>query len=445
VRPHRFGASVTAIKTRFGMLRTRSATTGTASYTVVQIAFGTSLVGNSIGAVAYPLFVLAVTGDLAITGSVVTASVVSSLVTGLFMGPLLDRWGLRRSWLASMLLGSAVTALTFGLYLAGALPGWVLLVLAFVRAAADEPGRVATFGLLPTLAAQSGRTLERANATLRGMNSMASMLGPVAAGAVVGFLGSPVTLLVDAAAGLAAAGIIAAFFTAPGTVPGEPRDAGEDVSYRQRLRVALRFFWHDKVLRALIAATTLFAALDTGLATIGLTAYAEQQLGSAAWYGSLISAFGAGSLLGTVCYGIVGHRIPRRGAYLTAYLGLAVLILLLTLQISVPVALVVMFLSGMVISPVDLLYMLVLQERVPQRMFAGVTSIATTVVAGPSPIALSLITWLIATAGSRHTFVVLGSCYILIALSLFFVRSLHGLRSSSAGAERAVASSGPGP
>lgn len=407
--------------------RTVSAPTRTPSYAVLRIAFGISLVGNSVGSIGYPLFVLGATGDIAFTGTVVAVSVVSSIVTGLTMGPLLDRSGLRRSWLGSIMLGSAVTALTFGLDLAGTLPDWLLLVLAVVRTAADEPGRVATFGLLPALATQAGRTLERANATLRGMNAMANLFGPVAAGAVVGLFGSPVTLLVDAAAGAVAALVILFFLATPNNPVSELDEDDDAPSYYQQFRVALRFLWHDRVLRALIVATTIFAALDTGLATIGLTAYAGEQLGSAAWYGGLVSSFGAGSLVGTICYGVVGHRIPRRGAYLGAYLGLAVLVLLLTAELSVPVALAVIFVAGVAISPVDLLYMLVLQEHVPQRMFGRVTSIATTVVAGPSPIGVSLLTWLIATSGSRNTFVVLGFCYVGITVSLFFVRSLRGL------------------
>ncbi|MFJ8913077.1 MFS transporter [Amycolatopsis sp. NPDC102389] len=393
---------------------------------MLQIAFAVNLIGSSVGAVAYPLFVLAATGDIAFTGTVVTVSVVASIVTGLFMGPLLDRWGLRLSWLVSMAVGSVVTALTFVLDRADSLSWWMLLVLAFIRSAADEPGRVATFGLLPALAAESGKTLERANATLRGLNSMASLFGPVVAGVVVGLLGSPMTLLIDAAAGAIAA-LIVLFFLA---TPHNPvSDLHEDKSsYYRQFRVALRFFWNDRILRALIGATTLFAALDTGLATIGLTAYASDQIGSPAWYGGLISSFGAGSLVGTILYGVFGHRIPRRAAYLTAYLGLAALILLLTLDIGVAVALVLMFVAGVVISPVDLLYMLVLQERVPQRMFGRVTSIATTVVSAPSPVAVSLLSWLLATTGTRHTFVVLGFCYLGFALALFFVRPLRGMQ-----------------
>lgn len=416
------------------MIATRSAPgkTAASSYAAMQVSFGISLAGNSIGAVGYPLFVLVVTGDIAFTGMVITVIVVSSIVTGLFMGPLLDRVGLRRSWLGSMLLGSAVTAAAFGLHLAGALPAWLLLVLACLRAAADEPGRVATFGLLPAFAAQSGSTLERANAMLRGMNTMALIVGPVAAGAVTGLFGSPATLLIDALAGVIAAAIMMVFCTSPGNAAAELPADSRVMPYYQQIRVALRFFWHDYVLRALIIATTAFAVLDAGVATIGFTAYAAEQLGSPAWYGGLVSAFGAGSLVGTICYGIVGHRIPRRGAYLSGYLALAVLILLLTVTASPFTALAVTAVAGFVLSPIDLLYMLVLQERVPERMFGSVTSIATTVVSGPTPLGVSLITWLIATTGSRQAFVILGGCYAGIALSLFFVRSLNGLRPTHA-------------
>ncbi|WP_157734288.1 hypothetical protein [Frankia sp. AvcI1] len=87
-----------------------------------------------------------------------------------------------------------------------------------------------------------------------------------------------------------------------------------------------------------------------------------------------------------------------------------VLVLLLAAQTAVPVALMVMFVAGVVISPVDLQYMLVLQERVPERLFGRVTSIATTEVSGPSPFGVSLLTWLIAAFGSRSAFAVLGCC-----------------------------------
>ncbi|MCK9894581.1 MFS transporter [Frankia sp. AgB32] len=398
-------------------------------YGVLRTAFGISLVGNSVGGVAYPLFVLDAVGDIAFTGAVVTVSIVASVLTGVLMGPLLDRWGLHRSWLGSALIGAGANASTLVLYLTDALPAWLLLFLAFVRAGADEPGRVATFGLLPAVAGESGRTLERANATLRGMNALASLLGPILAGVVVGFLGSPVTVLLEAVAGGLTAVILGLLLAAP-TATAESR-ATNGQSYYEHLRVALRFFWYDRLLRVLVISTMVFAALDTGLASIGLTMYAEEELGSAAWYGGLVSFFGAGSLAGTIAYGVMGHRMPRRGVYLGAYLSFAMVVLTLAVVTSVPIALAAMFVAGLVISPVDLLYMLVLQERVPERVFGGVASLATTVVSAPSPLAVALLTWMISANGSRRTFLVLGCCYLGVAFGLFFIRPLYGLRSVS--------------
>lgn len=400
-------------------------------YSVAQFAFGVNLIGNGIGGVGLPLFVLDSTNDIAFTGIIVTIAVISSIGTGMFMGPVIDRFGMRASWIFSITLGSAITVVMYVLHLSGALPPWLLLSLCFVRAAADEPGRVATFGLLPALAESSGHSLERANATLRAMNGIATMSSPILVGGIVSLFGSATILLIDAVAGALAAVIVVCFLVrAVEQVPAEEAAEQEEfdaLGYRQRFALAVRFFWNDRLLRVLIISTTVFAALDTGLASIGLTAYANEILGSVAWYGGLVGAFGLGSLAGTIAYGVLGPRIPRRAAYLAAYLSMAVLLLLLAVQTEVPIALAIMAIAGVMTSPVDLLYMQALQERVPKAMFGGVTSIATTIVSGPSPIAVSLLTYLLATLGSHHSFVVIGSCYLLLALSLFLVRPLREL------------------
>ncbi|MGO1056629.1 MFS transporter [Crossiella sp. CA198] len=401
-------------------------------YSVAQFAFGVNLVGNGIGGVGLPLFVLDSTHDIAFTGIIVTVAVISSIGTGLFMGPVIDRFGMRVSWIFSITIGSAITVLMYVLHLAGSLPPWLLLALCFVRAGADEPGRVATFGLLPALAESSGHSLERANATLRAMNAIATMSSPILVGGIVSLFGSSTILLIDAIAGLLAAVIVVFFLVnaveqVPASDEPSEQDEFEGLSYRRRFAMAMKFFWGDKVLKVLIISTTVFAALDTGLASIGLTAYANEILGSVAWYGGLVGAFGLGSLAGTIGYGVLGPKLPRRGVYLTAYIGMAVMLLLLAWQTEVPIALAIMAIAGILTSPVDLLYMQALQERVPKPMFGGVTSIATTIVSGPSPIAVSLLTWLLATLGSHHTFVVIGSCYLLLALSLFLVRPLREL------------------
>lgn len=64
-----------------------------AASALVRAAFGTALAGNTVGAVGFPLFVLESTGSTGLTGAAVTAAVAASVLTGLLMGPVLDRWG----------------------------------------------------------------------------------------------------------------------------------------------------------------------------------------------------------------------------------------------------------------------------------------------------------------------------------------------------------------
>lgn len=399
-------------------------------YTAAQFAFGVNLAGNAVGAAGFPIFVLETTGSLALTGWVVTASIVGSTIAGFLAGPLIDRVGMRRSWLLSIVFGTATTVLIYVLHLMGILTPWLLLGLTFLRGSADEPGRVSTFGILPALATQVGHKLERANATLRAMNAVANIVGPIVAGSLIGLVGSQWTLVVDAMAGLIAALVLASI---PALIVerNDGSDSGNSKkreTYRKQLMTAVRFFWYDRLLRTMIISTTILATLDTGVGTIGLTAYADDILGDAAWYGGLVSAFGLGSLVGTIGYGTVGHRLPRRATYLATYLGFAVLLLLLTVQVQVPIALTIMFVAGIVVSPIDLLYILVLQERVPQRMFGSVTSIAMTIVSCPGPIGVAMLTWLLTQAGTFAAFVVLGLCYLVITVALFFARPLHDLR-----------------
>lgn len=399
-----------------------------AASALVRAAFGTALAGNTVGAVGFPLFVLESTGSTGLTGAAVTAAVAASVLTGLLMGPVLDRWGMRRSWLAGVLLGLLATVALVVLHRAGALPGWALLALTAVRSAADEPGRIAAFGLMPRLAAGAGGTLERANATLRAMSAVATIAGPVAAGGLVAASGTVAPLIVDAAAG----GVAVVLLTLLGRVlgsSGEPvSEAAADRSrYRDGLREALRYLRGDRVLRALVVVTALFATLDSGLVTIGLTSYADRLLGDPAWYGGLAAAFGAGALVGTVAFGLAGHRLKRRVVYLTGYLALATVVVLLPWCPGPVAALVLVAVAGVLISPVDLIYMQELQERVPPRMFGTVAGTATTVVSAPGPAGVSLLTWALATGDVHGTFVVLGVVYALAALPLLLARPFRAL------------------
>ncbi|WP_406692039.1 MFS transporter [Saccharopolyspora sp. ID03-671] len=387
-----------------------------------------NVVGDVIGTAALPLFVLETTHDLALTGWIATVSVGGSVVTGLLQGPLIDRLGFRASMLFSSVFAAATTLSVYLLHVAGLLTPPLLLLLALVRSVADEPGRVAIFGIVPQLAGQAGVPLERANATLRTVTASSNLVGPLAAGGIAAFAGSEWTILLNAITGLLGTTVLLLFARAPRTAAAEQVGADEDgMSYYRRFRIGLRYLFQDKLLRTLVVATMVFAAFDSSFATIGLTAYAAEVLHQPALYGGLISAFGIGSLVGTIGYGAVGHKLPKRRTYLTVYLAFSALVLLMSLELGVAPAFAVMAAAGLVTSPLDMLYMAALQERVPKRLFGRVISIANTVLSAPAPLAVAAATGLISSVGVRTTMLALGCGYLALAVGLVFVRHLHKL------------------
>lgn len=388
-----------------------------------------NVIGDVIGTSALPLFVLETTHDLALTGWIAAVSVGGSVVTGLLQGPLIDRIGFRVSMLGSSVFAAGTTLSVYLLHIAGLLSPSLLLLLALVRSVADEPGRVAIFGMVPHLAGQAGVPLERANATLRTVTAASNLVGPLAAGGIAAFAGSEWTILLNAATGMLGTAVLLLFARASKGGAGEPeRDGFEDgVGYFRRFRVGLRYLFQDKLLRTLVVATMLFAAFDTSFASIGLTAYAAEVLHEPALYGGLISAFGIGSLVGTIGYGVIGHKLPKRRTYLGVYLAFAGLVLLMALELSAVPAFALMAAAGVVTSPLDMLYMAALQERVPKRIFGRVISIANTVLSAPAPLAVAAATGLISSVGVRVTMLVLGCCYLALAVALIFVRHLHKL------------------
>ncbi|WP_084579003.1 MFS transporter [Kutzneria sp. 744] len=406
------------------------ATPARVGYPIMLLAFGTSMVGVGIGSYGLPLFVLTTTGSATLTGWIAAAALVGSLLTGGLMGPLIDRVGMRRAWIFSLAGGSTTAALTVALFAAGLLPPWLLVSLSFVRSCVESPGRVAIFGMIPAVAEASGRNLARANGTVRAMNGVSNLASPIAAGIIAAVLGSVFTILADAVCALLALTVALVFLRRPTMTTIDEVNATRPRrrSYQREFREAIRYFWSDRLLRTLICFTVFFAALDAAIANIGLTLYAQQVLGSVTWYGVLVSCFGLGSLAGTVGYSVFGHRAPPRGLYLSAYLGFALVVLLLSVNDHTAVALGLMVVAGVLTSPIDLLYLAALQERVPERMFGRVTSVATTVISGPGPVAVALVTWLITGVGAHAAFALIGGCYLVVAVSLLFVRSLHQLR-----------------
>jgi MFS family permease len=122
----------------------------------------------------------------------------------------------------------------------------------------------------------------------------------------------------------------------------------------------------------------VFAAMNVlvgPIETVFLPVYADQVFASALRYGLMAAAVGAGALTGTLLFGTIGHRMPRRAVFLGGYLTVPLVVLALAPTPGLPVTLGLLTLLGLALGLIDPLEYTIYFERIPENMRARVLGI----------------------------------------------------------------------
>lgn len=268
-----------------------------------------SRTGNVVTVFAVPFAVLDTGGGPVEVGIAAAASTAPVLIGGPFGGALVDRLGYVRSSVLSDVVSGVTLALIPLLASVQALPFAALLLIVFVSGLLDVPGETARRVLLPRLSQQAGIPLERSVGFLDATTRLSTMLGAPLAGVLISVLGAYPALLVTAAAFAASALLTAAAVRAPSSPERDQHQAG---NYWSDLREGLRFAVRDPLVRCIVAVLVVTNTLDAARSSTLLPLYAEQRLDGAASLGLISGVFGAAALTGSVAFGFVAHRLPRR-------------------------------------------------------------------------------------------------------------------------------------
>lgn len=396
-----------------------------------------SLVGNQLTYIAIPWFVLQTTGSAAKTGIAAFFTALPALLAAFFGGPLVDRWGYKRTSVVADLASGLTIAFVPLLYHTVGLAFWQLLALTFLGALLDTPGGTARDSLIPDLAALAGVRLERVNAIGQTLWRVAGLCGPPLAGLLIALLGPSNVLFLDAASFALSAALVAGIVprssaAASTAVPGETR------SYLAELRAGLDFIRGDRLLATLIVSFTLLNALGEPLFGVVLPVYARRIYGSAVDLGFMLAAFAGGGLLGTALFGVWGHRLSRRslyiGGFLLASLALWPLLALPPLPV-LPVLLGILALRGLAGAPLNLLAVTVAQERIPAQMRGRVFGVGRAFALAAAPLSLVLVGYLLEISGIRSTLAVLATVQLILTLALVRAAPLRQMDRPARGRE----------
>lgn len=389
-----------------------------------------SRAGNAITTIAVPLYVFSDTGSALATGVAGVFATVPVVIGGALGGALIDRVGYRVSSITAD-LASGVTVLALPILAAtGTLHFGVLLLLVFLSGLLDTPGDTAKTVMLPELATRAGTPLARAAGAQSAVQRSASMVGAAVAGVLIGVLGAPGALYVNAATFAVSALMIAVF------IPRMPRPAASgaeqpaesSAGYWRGFAEGLRWLWSNALLRGIVLLVMVTNAIDTAGLTVLFPVYAAERLGSASALGFMVACFAGGALLGAVLFAAVGHRASGRGLFVLFFVLAGVPpYLAMAFDVPLPVLLAVLAFSGLAAGGINPMMSTALFGLIPEPMRARVFGAMSAGVSAAMPIGAFLGGASIAAFGLGPTLLGAAGVYAVATLTPLFGRSWRGL------------------
>ncbi|MBD0738601.1 MFS transporter [Streptomyces sp. CBMA29] len=377
-----------------------------------------SIAGNMLTVVAVPWFVLETTGSPARAGLVAFAATLPVVLAAILGGPLIDRLGYAVTSVVSDAVCAVAMAAVPLLHLTVGLRYWELLALVGVSGLFHAPGETAREVLMPRLAERADTTVARASSAYEGASRGARMLGAPLAGVLISVLGATNTLLVDAVTFAVSAVLIGIGVRDRTPTPSEGSVAEGSGGYRAELREGFAYLVAARLLFAIVLMVMVTNALDQAWSAVLLPVNAREHLGGSVSIGLVAGTFGGGALIGSLTYGVVGHRLPQRGLYIGAFLvcgfprtAVAAFVPGLT---PLLVTCAVCGLAAGVLNPMIGTEMVrLVPERLRSRVFGAVTSGVLVAV----PLGGLLGGFLVQYAGLRTAMATVSAVYLLTTLS----------------------------
>jgi MFS family permease len=330
--------------------------------------------------VALPWFVLIGTGSATRMSVVIAFEAIGIALSGLVGGRVMNRLGARRTMLLCDACRGPLMLVIPVCYWAGALPFGLIVGVAFAVGVFTGPHFAAQRVIVPELIGEDEHVVSQASALFQGANRVTLLLGPPLAGVLIGLIGAPAVLLVDAAT-YGVSVFLLAFFV-PATKPLPPTD--DDRGFRAGLRWVAR----EPLIRAwrfsLIVGDTAWQAIFIAMPVLVVTRYdADPRI-----VGFMFAAFGVGAVIGnTVAYRLVKH-LDGLTLIARVALGQALPLWLLVLDVPAWAAIGAIGASGLANGLINPSLHAIITLRIPPELRATVLSSFMTIMALAMPIGI---------------------------------------------------------
>lgn len=384
------------------MTQTESKTTsfgevlGNRNFRLLWIGEGVSVLGDHFYMIALPWLVLQLTGDSLAMGSVLALSAIPRALFMLVGGALTDRFSPRSLMLVSNALRFVLVSVLTGLVFTDRVEMWMMYTLAVLFGVADAFFYPAQSSMPPQLVKKEH--LQVANSLVQGTMMLTMLIGPALAGVLIAALGdghSDSTNMqgIAAAFGLDALTFLVSLITLLfiKTPQNKTDESAENIL--ESIRSGLNFVWNDLPLRAfffVVAAVTFFfnGPFNIGIPLLADTRFPE----GAVAYGTILSTWGAGSLVGMVVAGMLPRPNPKRMGVvlltLVSIMGMG--LALLGISRSMLFAATMGLLLGSVDGYINVFFVTWVQSRAPKAFIGRLMSLLMFSSIGLLPVSMAL-------------------------------------------------------
>ncbi|SRR5258707_1503379 len=375
-----------------------------------------SYVGDMFTLLAIPWFVLQTTGSVTQTGITAFFATLPAVFSTFFTSTLVDRLGYKRTSVIGDIVSGVTVMLIPLIYSIGGLAFWQLLGLVFLGGLLKSPGGTARRAMIPDLAELATMRLERANSFSDGINRVAGLIGAPLAGVLIALIGTSNLLWLDATSFVISALLIG---LAVPTKISRPNTEEQERGYLASLWEGVRFIQRDVLLLSLVGVILITNLIDGAFFSVIEPAYMKHIFNSAIPFGFIVAASGGSAFVGTMLFGAIGHRLPRRLTYGIGYtIGGALNFWVFLLFPFFPVLVAWQIIAGLAIAPMNPIAITVIQERLPARMRARIFGMISAGALAGIPLGTFVSGFVVEWVGLQTTLLAMGALYLLTTLSL---------------------------
>lgn len=387
-----------------------------------------SMVGNVLANIAIPWFVLQTTGSAVQTGITGFFTILPVVIAGLLGGALIDRLGYKPTSIIADLASGFTVALIPIFYFTIGLPFWLLMVLVFLGALLDAPGSTARASMIPELAEMAGMPIERAASANQIVERSSRLIGAPLAGLLIAFLGTANVLWFDAISFFVSAGIVAWLVA----MPKIKVEKAAPSRYTEEILDGFRAIRKDAVILAIVIVVMIANFLDAGFGGVIEPYYVKQVFGSAVSLGLLIAASGAGSVVGALIFGAIGHRLSRRITFTVGFTLTAFRFFMFALFPPLWVLIVGQFLFSIGSGPLNPIIDSVSYERIPVNMRGRIFGAIQAGAWIAMPLGVLLGGVLTEALGLIPLLIAMGVIYVATTLSIALIPAMRGMEKKKA-------------